>query len=177
MLLRGSAHLLVVLILLVGCSRPAGGDSSVSSLADAVRVPTPGVSEEAQVRRVVDGDTIDVSVGAGTRRIRYIGMNTPESVDPNRPVQCFGKEAAERNRLLVEGKRVRLERDISETDRFGRTLRYVWVGDVQINARLVQEGYAQVAMFPPDVRYQDLFVRLQREAQEAKRGLWGACNR
>ena len=85
------------------------------------------------------------------------------------------KLITKRNRQLVEGKRVRLEKDVSETDRFGRLLRYVWVGDDMVNARIVEGGYAAVSTFPPDVRYQDLLLGLQRAAREAGRGLWGAC--
>jgi micrococcal nuclease len=128
-----------------------------------------------QVLRVIDGDTVEVQMGGRRERVRYIGVDTPESVAPNQPVECFGREASARNKELVEGKRVRLEKDVSDTDRFGRLLRYVWLGDEQINARLIAEGYANVATFPPDVRHQDLYRRLQNDARTAARGLWGAC--
>jgi len=127
----------------------------------------------ARVVRVVDGDTIRVSLGGKEVTVRYIGIDTPETVDPRRPVQPFGKEASERNKNLVEGKSVRLEKDVSETDRFGRLLRYVYVNDDMVNATLVREGFAHAVSFPPDVKYQDLFRQLEREAREAKRGLWG----
>lgn len=127
----------------------------------------------ARVVRVVDGDTIKVTVGGKEVTVRYIGINTPETVDPRRPVQPFGKEASERNKNLVEGKLVRLEKDVSETDRFGRLLRYVYVNDDMVNATLVREGFAHAVSFPPDVKYQDMFRQLEREAREAKRGLWG----
>lgn len=124
------------------------------------------------VVRVVDGDTIDVRLSGREVRVRYIGVDAPESVDPRRAVERFGREAAERNRQLVEGKTVRLEKDVSETDRFGRLLRYVWVDDRMVNAVLVEEGYARAVTYPPDVKYQDLLRRLEREARAAKRGLW-----
>jgi len=124
---------------------------------------------------VVDGDTIDVQIGRETRRIRYIGIDTPETVVPRRPVGCFGREASQRNRELVAERTVGLEKDVSETDHFGRLLRYVWLGDEMVNAVLVREGYAVSSTYPPDVKYQDLFLSLQREAQEADRGLWSAC--
>ena len=127
----------------------------------------------ARVVRVVDGDTIKVAMGSKEVTVRYIGIDTPETVDPRRPVQRFGKEASERNKNLVEGKSVRLEKDVSETDRLGRLLRYVYVNDDMVNATLVREGFAHAVSFPPDVRYQDMFRQLEREAREAKRGLWG----
>ena len=105
--------------------------------------------------------------------MRYIGIDTPETVDPRRPVQCFGQEAGERNRQLVEDKVVGLEKDVSDTDSFGRLLRYVWVGDQMINAALVEEGFALASTYPPDVRYADRFSSLQTQARENGRGLWG----
>jgi micrococcal nuclease len=105
--------------------------------------------------------------------VRYIGIDTPETVDPRRPVGCFGREASERNRQLVKDKTVGLEKDISETDDFGRLLRYVWVGDVMVNAALVEAGYALASTYPPDVRYADQFASLQARARESQSGLWG----
>jgi micrococcal nuclease len=123
---------------------------------------------------VVDGDTIEVEMGGRRHTVRYIGIDTPEVADPRRPVMCYGEEASRRNRQLVEGKTILLEKDVSETDRYGRLLRYVWADGVFVNAALVQEGYARVYTVPPDVRYAELFRRLEREAREAGRGLWGA---
>lgn len=96
-------------------------------------------------------------------------------MDPRRPVECFGHEASEYNEGLVLGKAVELEKDVSETDQFGRLLRYVWLDGEMVNARLVRDGYAQASAYPPDVRYQALFSTLQAEAREAARGLWGAA--
>jgi micrococcal nuclease len=137
----------------------------------------------ATVTRVVDGDTVVVNIGGQEYKLRYIGVDTPETVDPRRPVGCFGHEASTRNRELVEGRTVGLEKDVSETDDFGRLLRYVWLdpstasGQAEmVNARLVEEGYAQASTYPPDVKYAALFARLQSEARDARRGLWGpAC--
>ena len=128
---------------------------------------------QVYVSRAVDGDTIVVQAGGGEYRIRYIGIDTPETVAPGRPVEHFGKEAWERNKALVEGKVVTLEKDVSETDRYGRLLRYVYVDGVMVNAVLVEEGYARSSSYPPDVRHQELFTRLEREARNARRGLWG----
>ena len=102
--------------------------------------------------------------------MRYIGIDAPESTYEHDP---YGPEATAKNRELVAGKRVRLEKDVSEIDRYGRLLRYVYVGDVMVNAELVRLGYAQASSFPPDIRYQALFARLQQEARAAGRGLWG----
>ena len=106
--------------------------------------------------------------------VRYIGIDTPETKHPTRGVEPYGPEASERNRQLVKGKTVYLEKDVSETDRYGRLLRYVYVDDVMVNAALVEEGYAQVSTYPPDVKHVDLFLKLQREAREGSRGLWSA---
>jgi micrococcal nuclease len=131
----------------------------------------------AFVTRVIDGDTIEVQVDGHSFRVRYIGIDTPETAHPQRRFECFGREAAERNRQLVEGKTVGLEKDVSETDSFGRLLRYVWSQGRMVNAVLVDEGFALASTFPPDVRYADLFVTLQARAREAGRGLWapGTC--
>lgn len=97
-------------------------------------------------------------------------------MDPRRPVECFGHEARDYNEGLVLGKTVELEKDVSETDQFGRLLRYVWLDGEMVNATLVRDGYAQASAYPPDVKYQSLFSTLQAEARDAARGLWGvAC--
>ncbi len=124
------------------------------------------------VTRVIDGDTIEIE---GGQKIRYIGIDTPETVDPRKPVQCFGKEASNRNKQLVEGKRVHLEKDITETDRYGRLLRYVYLENIFINLLLVQEGFATSYSYPPDIKYQDKFIEAGRIARDKKNGLWGAC--
>lgn len=128
---------------------------------------------QATVTRIIDGDTIEVDIDGQKRRLRYIGVNTPETVDPRRPVECFGKEASERNKQLVDGKTVGLEKDVSETDKFGRLLRYIWAEGRMVNAMLVKEGYATASTFPPDVKYAALFASYQSEAGAAGRGLWG----
>jgi len=127
---------------------------------------------EASVTRVIDGDTIEVEIEGESYKVRYIGIDTPELHHPTKPVEYFAQEAYEKNRELVEGQTVFLEKDVSETDQYGRLLRYVYVGDTFVNAYLVQQGYAQVSTYPPDVKYQERFLELQREAREARRGLW-----
>ena len=127
----------------------------------------------ATVVSVVDGDTIKIE---GGEVVRYIGMNTPETVAPKKPVECFGKEASNKNKELVQGKVVELVRDVSNRDRYGRLLRYVWIGDEMINETLVRQGYAQVSTYPPDVAEVDRFVAAQRKAESEKAGMWsGAC--
>ena len=150
----------------------------VLSLGCGIATPEPPTAipgrVQAQVIRVIDGDTIEVVVVGQTYKVRYIGIDTPETKHPTKPVEPYGPEAAAKNEELVGGKIVGLEKDVSETDRYGRLLRYVYVGDLMVNAELVRLGYAQVSTYPPDVKYQDLFLQLQREAREAGRGLWGA---
>lgn len=165
------ALLAAVLLLAAGCQPPlAGLPGSSLDLA-----PT-GPTQEAAVVRVVDGDTIIVRLGGRDLRLRYIGIDAPETVRPDHPVEWLGPEASEANRRLVQGRAVVLEQDVSETDRFGRLLRYVWLRDgddwLMVNHELVRLGYAQVTTFPPDVRYADLLLEAQREAREAGRGLW-----
>ncbi len=131
-----------------------------------------------RVVRVVDGDTIDVAIGGEVVRVRYLGIDTPETVHPSQSVECFGKEASARNKELVEGKLVRLERDISDTDKYGRLLRYVYVDGVFVNLALVQGGYASTLTYPPDVHFNEVFRNAETEAREGNNGLWGAgCER
>lgn len=129
-------------------------------------------NENILVRRVIDGDTIELENG---EHVRYIGIDAPETVDPRKPVQCFGIEASRRNRELVEGKEVVLEKDISDRDRYGRLLRYVRLRDKLINLVLVQEGYARVFAYPPDVKYGGEFIQAEKTARERNLGLWNSC--
>jgi micrococcal nuclease len=127
------------------------------------------VATESQVKvvRVIDGDTIEVAGGA---HVRYIGMDTPETYPK---VEFYGPEAKAKNIELVEGKLVTLEKDMSETDRYGRLLRYVYVDGVFVNGELVRLGYAEAVSYPPDTRYQWQLEQLEKEAKAAKRGIWG----
>lgn len=131
--------------------------------------------DDRVVERIVDGDTIVVVVGA---RVRLIGIDTPESVDPRRPVECFGREAsAHIGSLAPPGTAVRLVYDVERVDRFGRALAYVYrlADGLFVNGAMVGDGYAQVFTVPPNVRHTDELLALQREAREAGRGLWSAC--
>ncbi len=142
-------------------------------LEHATASATPIFTKElVKVTKVIDGDTIEIE---GGYRLRYIGIDTPETVHPSKAVQCFGKEASAKNRELVDGKIVRLERDITELDRYGRLLRYVWLDDILVNELLVREGFATSYTYPPDVKYQERFVQAGKEARENKKGLWVSC--
>jgi endonuclease YncB( thermonuclease family) len=125
--------------------------------------------QEALVIRVIDGDTIEIESG---QRVRYTGIDAPEVAHATEPSERFGEEAAEKNRELVEGRIVSLERDVTDRDEYGRLLRYVWLGDTMINAELVRLGYAYAYSLAPNVRYQELFLRLEAEAREQQLGLW-----
>ncbi len=137
-------------------------------------VASQGDSTVVQVVRVTDGDTIQVCCIAGKReKVRYIGINTPETKHPSKGVEYFGKEASEANRELVDGKSVSLEYDVQQRDRYKRLLAYVYLKDgTFVNAWLVERGYAQVMTVPPNVKYQKLFLKLERQVREARRGLW-----
>lgn len=134
----------------------------------------------AQVVRVVDGDTIEVSLDGKNQKLRYVGINTPETVDPRRGVQCFGHEASDENKKLVDGKQVILTKDISNTDKYDRLLRFVYLPQPDgkmlfVNDYLVREGYAEAYTYPPDVKFANQFVAAQKEAQSQNKGLWGKC--
>ena len=142
-----------------------------AALARAVEQQSKQPVTAAVVERAVDGDTV---VLVGGERVRYIGVDTPELHHPRKPVQPYAREAAEFNRRLVEGKKVRLEMDVEHRDKYGRLLAYVYLEDGRfVNAELLKEGYAQLLTIPPNVRYVDLFIGLQKQARENKRGLWG----
>jgi micrococcal nuclease len=161
--------------------------AATTPLAAATGTPSPdavagfapsGPTEKARVVRIVDGDTIVVDRGRGSEKVRYIGMDTPETVKPGSPVEWMGPEASAANRALVEGRTVVLEKDVSETDRYGRLLRHVWLREksawLLVDLELVREGYARVSTYPPDVKYVDLYLAAQVDAREHDRGLWGA---
>ena len=136
---------------------------------------TAGQAESARVVRVIDGDTIEVSIDGTTEDVRYIGVDTPESVTPGEPVECFGRRAAELNERLVSGRTVRLRFDRERRDRYGRLLAYVYVGERFVNAALMRGGYARTLTIAPNDSFAGLFDRLEQAAGNAGRGLWGAC--
>lgn len=132
------------------------------------------------VTKVVDGDTFEIEVGGEKFSVRLIGIDTPETVDPRRPVGCFGKSASEETKRLIEGRQVILTKDISETDKYDRLLRYAFLplSDGQnlfINDYLVRQGFANSYDYPPDVKYSSRFALAEKEARENLRGLWSEC--
>ncbi len=167
--------LVVLLIVLVlrGYTKDSENPESASPTSSVVQSGEVK-SELLSVTKVIDGDTIEISTG---QKVRYIGMDTPESTIQT---ECFGKEASEKNRQLIDGKKVRLEKDVSETDKFGRLLRYVYIQEdsspeIFINEYLVKEGYANAVTYPPDVKYQEKLKEAEREARDNGRGLWSSC--
>lgn len=183
----------VLLALVILAAAVACGDHAVllGTQAPATLLEEPPGRETAVVRRVVDGDTIVVEItgrsdGPGAGRgvvgaeypVRLIGIDTPESVHPRAPVECFGTEAAAAATALLEGQEVALVKDVEEADSYDRLLRYVYLGEEMANARLVANGYASAYTYPPNIRWSEVFVQLQREAREADRGLWSpdTCN-
>ena len=137
------------------------------------------VMTQGTVSQVVDGDTIKLETG---ETIRYIGIDTPETKHPKKSVQCFGQNASLKNKELVEGKTILMERDISETDRYGRLLRYIYLPNPEasdeaifVNEYLVEQGYAKLLTYPPDVKYDTLLREAEKSARLEERGLWGSC--
>jgi len=146
---------------------------------DTPGVPGDVVQANATVERVVDGDTVVIDADGVSERLRLIGIDTPESVDRNRPVMCFGKEASNRlGELLPEGTPVRLERDVEVRDRYDRLLAYVYrASDGQfVNLQMVTEGYAQQYTFPPNVEHTEAFGDAERAARVARVGAWSQCD-
>jgi micrococcal nuclease len=137
----------------------------------------PGARLAGTVTRVVDGDTVHARVGGRDETIRYIGLDTPETMKPNTPVQCFGKAASAANRRLVDGQRVRLRLDAEPRDRYGRLLAYVYRrrDGLFVNAALVRDGFATILTIPPNVSHSGDLRALERRARARRRGLWGAC--
>lgn len=175
--------LIIFFVLRAGVPKISKSSSTENKLTQ-VYSPQPSASEIfkeiAQVNRVIDGDTVEVNIDGLQQKLRYIGINTPETVDPRRTVQCFGKEASSQNKSLVEGKTVYLDKDVSETDKFGRLLRFVYLklddgSFLFVNDYLVRQGFAYADRYPPDIKYADKFLRAQQEAQHNKRGLWSKC--
>jgi micrococcal nuclease len=168
--IRTAAFLLAVVALVAFVLQrdgSSGGDKDVG----------PGQQLAGHVTRVVDGDTAKVRVGSRELTVRYIGMDTPESVKPNTPVQCYAKAASHRNEELVAGHDVRLVVGAEPKDRYGRLLAYVYVGRAHqlVNATLLQEGFARTLTIPPNDALAAQFAELQNQAKRSGRGLWSHC--
>jgi len=160
-------------LILIGCiAGLIGCDSLGGDRADG---PRPGQAGSARVERVVDGDTVLLSAGLGSSRI--VGVDTPETVKPGAPVQCFGPQAsAFTKRVLGDVGTVRYRVAREPVDSYGRSLVYLWLPDGRFfNAMLVRRGYARPLPFPPNTRYAPLLQRLAEAAARRGRGLWGNC--
>jgi micrococcal nuclease len=155
-----------IALLVVACNTANQPTAGVVSVA--------GAPERATVSRVIDGDTIELE---GGERVRYLGIDTPETVHPDKSVECYGPEAAVRNRALVEGKAVELLSDGPDRDAYGRLLRYVFVDGIFVNGDLVWGGYAFARSYGDPPRLYETLLQLQRAARESQRGLWKACER
>jgi micrococcal nuclease len=132
-------------------------------------------SASAYVLRAVDGDTIEVLLDGRREDVRYIGVDTPETVKPDTPVQCFGPQASDFNHRLVEHRRVRLLFGVERRDVYGRLLAYVYLDGHFVNAELVRRGLARTLTIPPNDRFAGRLKRLEITAARAGRGLWSAC--
>ena len=129
---------------------------------------TPLAVTYSKVTRVIDGDTVVIETG---EHVRYIGINTPE-VETS---ECYASEASEINKNLVLGKIVKLEKDVSDTDKYGRLLRFVYIGDIFVDDYLIKNGSAKVMTIPPDIRYRDEFLESEEYAKQNRLGLWSNC--
>lgn len=136
---------------------------------------SPPKSAWAYVVRKIDGDTIEVRLNGHLETVRYIGVDTPETVKPGTPVQCFGERASHFDGRLVEHRRVRLVVGVEPRDVYGRLLAYVYLGNLFVNAELVRRGFARTLTIPPNDRFAERFARLQTAAARAGKGLWGTC--
>lgn len=158
----GSALLLVVVALVV--LRPWEGDPDSGPAAVV-----------APVTRVVDGDTIEARIDGEVEDVRLIGVDTPETVKPGAPVECFGERASRFSHRLLEGRHVRLVFGAERRDHYGRLLAYAYLGERFVNAALVRRGLARTLTIPPNDRFAPLLRRLELRAARSGRGLWSAC--
>lgn len=170
------AIILAVIQILFGKDIPLPKTSLIPT-----NIPTPtifvGEKQIVKVVRVIDGDTIEIE---GKIKVRYIGINTPEiyhdTTGKKTGEQCFADNAYLENKKLVEGKTITLIKDVSEKDKYGRLLRYVYVGDLFINDYLMTNGYAKIMMIKPDIKYYQQFKIEEKDAKEKKLGIWDKCN-
>ena len=182
---RGSIALLLIAAAIL--LRPWDWDTARRLLPGAGAASVPGASQRltGRVVRAVDGDTLEVALDDGaTETVRVIGVDTPETVKPDTPVQCFGPRASRFEHHTVEGRRVRLVTGVEPRDYYGRLLAYVWVeprpGDVHrrerfLETELLRRGLARTLTFHPNDRYAPRFEELERNAARTGKGLWNAC--
>jgi len=167
----------ILLLLAVALVASGAGSGRLGRGGSTAGEPRPGETITARVIRVVDGDTVKIRRDGSRDTVRLIGIDTPESVKPNTPVECFAKEAARETRRLLDRERVRLVLDREARDRYGRLLAYVYrVRDNRFaNARLLQAGYAETLEIRPNTRFAARFRTIEDTARRDGRGLWGAC--
>lgn len=152
--------------------------ASVTTSCSTRITPDAGGRVYATVSQVIDGDTVHVSIGGRKEEIRLIGVDTPETVHPTKPVQCFGPEAsAHTKELLPKGSRVYLVRDVESRDRYGRLLAYLYRAEdnLFINNELVFNGWARPFPYPPNTTLETLFAASAHHAESQQLGLWGHC--
>lgn len=174
---RNAAPRLIPLLLALSVAAALPLSSCTNRRATGAAAGPPGT---ATVDRVIDGDTIEVRIGGRTERVRLLGIDTPETKDPRRPVQCYGKEAsAHTGQLLPHGTNVRLVRDVEGRDKYGRLLAYVYRlhGGLFVNLDLAKGGYAALYTYPPNVAHAAELRAAVDQARAQGRGLWGACGR
>lgn len=180
-----AAHFAIVAVALAaviaGCQPPTSATRSTGptlSIVPAYDVAPTGAVQEGTVVRVSDGDTIEVEVEGRRRLLRYIGLDAPEIQGPYEDLEWLGPEAAQANYSLVGERTIFLEKEVSDTDRNGRLLRYVWLRDgagwLMVNRELVRLGFAQARDYPPDTRYSEILFAAQQEAKSAGVGLWAS---
>jgi micrococcal nuclease len=173
---------ILVALLLASCAaqpEPRARETPAAVDRDGSEGPEPGPPSRvpARVTRVVDGDTFEALLRGDILDVRMIGIDTPETVHPTLPVECFGPEASAFTERRLAGERIGLEFDVERIDEFGRTLAYVWVGRRLFNEDIVRQGYATVTTFPPNVAHVERFVEAERKARRDGLGLWSACLR
>lgn len=164
--------IILLFSLAIGCAKKTEAPKKRETEKEATKKPESKIQPEEQkasVTRIIDGDTIEVSFNGKTEKVRLIGIDTPEKGMP------YFDEAKAKTKELCFFKDVRLVKDVSERDKYGRLLRYVYVENLFVNAELVKQGYANVYTYPPDVKHSELFVKLEREARANNRGLWVEC--
>jgi micrococcal nuclease len=132
-------------------------------------------SESAVVVDALDGDTVEVRIGTRTDTVRLLGIDTPETHHPTKPVQCFGPEAAAYTKARLLGRTVRLEDDVEPRDLYGRRLAYVYVDGRRFNDELIERGYARLLVIPPNGSHARTMLAAELDAKRAGVGLWGAC--
>lgn len=162
----------IIIVLLIGVITGSIKKEEILSIFQAK--PIQATEGKYFVTEVVDGDTYKINYEGKEQKIRLIGVDTPESVHPDKTKNTqYGKQASNHVKQLIENQYISLEFDVSTTDKYGRLLAYVYLEDGEmLNAKLIKEGYAQVATYPPNIKYVDTFKSLQEEARKNKVGFW-----